>query len=68
MSGRVGGTFTWSASGSWGDSVVGIDMRSSRVLTSGAERVRPVQELTYEACASMGREERSGVITVRPSG
>lgn len=68
MSGRVGGTDTRTLSVSSGEISAFNDMRSRRPFTSGAERLSPVQELTYDAYASVCREERSGEITTLPSG
>lgn len=68
MSGLVGGIATSSVSMSPDESSTPNDMRSRRSFTWGAERLSPVQELIYDACACVCREERSGEITVRPSG
>ena len=68
MSGLVGGMDTSRVSGSPGASSVRNDMRSRRSLTCVADKFSPVQELTYETCACVCRQERSGEITTRPSG
>ena len=68
MSGRVGGTDTMSLSVLSGETSALNDMRSRRPFTCGEERLSPVQELMYDAYASVCREERSGEITTRPSG
>ena len=62
------GTSTASSSAFEGLTDEGRDMRLRSADASAPERVRPVQELMYDARATVGLEARSGVITVRPSG